>query len=132
MLWHILLSEQREQLGRQLLCCLGRQLMAIFAKGRDRRQWRGKSGRQHKRADYPEADHCYAPDVQPALSECLSVAFVWQTKTKTQLTTAVQWVILSRNTTAQTAIRPIATFENRMPVNSCNSPARLSGVLAPP
>ena len=26
----------------------------------------------------------------------------------------------------------LRTFENRMPVNSCNSPARLSGVLAPP
>jgi hypothetical protein len=77
MLWHLLLSEQREQLGRQLLCCLGRQLLccpgrqllccrgrqllAGFAKARDRRQCRGKSRRQHKRTDYRGADHCYTP-----------------------------------------------------------------------
>src|SRR5262245_2005632 len=58
---HLLLSKQREQLERQLLCCSGRQLIALFAKGRDRRQCRGKSRRQHKRADYRGADHCYSP-----------------------------------------------------------------------
>src|SRR5216684_6632646 len=61
MFWHLLLSEQREQLGRQLLCCLGRQLIAVFAKARDRRQCRGNSRRQHKRPDYRGADHCYTP-----------------------------------------------------------------------
>ena len=28
---HFLFSEQREQLGRHLLCCFGRQLIAVFA-----------------------------------------------------------------------------------------------------
>jgi hypothetical protein len=45
MFWHVLLSEQREQLGRQLLCCLGRQSIAVFAKARDRRQRHGQSRR---------------------------------------------------------------------------------------
>ncbi len=71
MFWHLLLSEQREQLARHLLCCPGRQLIAVFAKARDRRQCRGKSRRQHKRTDYRGADHCYTPDVEPFLSECL-------------------------------------------------------------
>src|SRR5215831_8831648 len=91
MFWHLLLSEQREQLGRQLLCCPGRQLIAVCccpgrqlitvcAKARDRRQCRGKSRRQHKRTDDRGADHCWTPDVEPLLSECLpSVAFVGQT-----------------------------------------------------
>src|SRR6266849_10363249 len=60
MFWHLLLSEQREQLGRQLLCCPGRQLIAVFAKARDRRQCRGKSRRQHKRTDYRGADRALA------------------------------------------------------------------------
>src|SRR5262245_7147845 len=72
MFWHLLLSEQREQLGRQLLCCLGRQPIAVFAKARDRRQRRGKSRRQHKRTEYRGADHCCTPDLEPFLSECLS------------------------------------------------------------
>src|SRR6478672_4535599 len=63
MFWHVLLSEQREQLGRQLLCCLGRQPIAVFAKARDRRQPRGKSRRQHKRTEYRGADHCCTSDV---------------------------------------------------------------------
>ncbi len=85
MFWHLLLSEQREQLGRQLLYCPGRQLIAVFAKARDRRQCRGKSRRQHKRTDYRGAHHCYTPDVEPFLSECLSsVAFVGQTQTRVQ------------------------------------------------
>ena len=46
--WHLLLFEQREQLGRQFLCCLGRQRLAAFAKARDRRQGSGQSRRQHK------------------------------------------------------------------------------------
>jgi hypothetical protein len=95
MFWHLLLPEQREQLGRQLLCCLGRQLLrclgrqllrclgrqllrclgwqpiAVFAKARDRRQRRGKSRGQHKRTEYRGADHCCTPDVEPFLSECL-------------------------------------------------------------
>src|SRR5262249_27619255 len=80
---HLLLSEQREQRGRQLLCRPGRQLIAVFAKARDRRQCRGKSRHQHKRTDDRGADHCYAPDVDPVLSECLSsVAFVGQTQTR--------------------------------------------------
>src|SRR5438477_12599903 len=61
MFWHLLLSQQREQLGRQLLCCPGRQLIAVFAKARDRRQCRGKSRRHHKRTDCRGADHCYTP-----------------------------------------------------------------------
>src|SRR6266699_1585521 len=60
MFWHLLLSKQREQLGRQLLCCPGRQLIAVFAKARDRRQCRGKSRRQHKRTDYRGADRALA------------------------------------------------------------------------
>src|SRR6266487_4274451 len=83
MFWHLLLSEQREQLGRQLLCCPGRQLIAVFAKARDRRQCRGKNRRQHKRTHDRGADHCYTPDVESFLSECLeSVAFVGQTQTR--------------------------------------------------
>src|SRR5262249_30774532 len=59
MFWHLLLSQQREQRGRQLLCCLGRQRIAVSAKARDRRRCRGKSRRQHKRTDDRGADHCY-------------------------------------------------------------------------
>src|SRR6266436_5647286 len=65
MFWHLLLSEQREQLGRQPLCCPGRQLIGVFAKARDRRQCRGKSRRQHKRTDYRGADRALATR-QPA------------------------------------------------------------------
>src|ERR1700730_9192013 len=72
MFWHLLLSEQREQLGRQLLCCLGRQPIAVFAKARDRRQPRGKSRRQHKRREYRGADHCCTSDVEPFLSGACS------------------------------------------------------------
>src|SRR3984893_10392468 len=61
MFWHLPLLQQREQLGRQLLCCEGRQLIAVFAKARDRRQCGDKSRRQHKRTDYRGADHCYTP-----------------------------------------------------------------------
>src|SRR5262249_15013303 len=61
MFWHVLLSEQREQLGRQLLCRPRRQLIAVFAKARDRHQCRGDSRRQHKRTDYRGADHCHTP-----------------------------------------------------------------------
>src|SRR5262249_4820227 len=79
MLWHLFLSEQREQLGRQLLCCLGRQLLcclgrqllcclgrqmiAVFGKARDRRQCRGKDRRQHQRTDHLGTHHCHPPDV---------------------------------------------------------------------
>src|SRR4029453_13536824 len=72
MFWHLLLSQQREQLGRQLLCCPGRQLLAVFAKARARRQRRGKSRRQHKRTEYRGADHCCTPDVESFLSETCS------------------------------------------------------------
>src|SRR5262245_41000546 len=61
MFWHLLLPQQREQLGRQLPCCPGRQLISAFAKARDRRQCRGKSRRQHKRTGCRGADHCYPP-----------------------------------------------------------------------
>ena len=47
---------------------LGRQLIAVFAKARDRRQPRGKSRRQHKRTEYRGADHCCTSDVEPFLS----------------------------------------------------------------
>ena len=81
MFWHLSLPEQREQLGGQLLCrlgrqrlcalggtpcCLGRRRTAAFAKARDRRQCRGNSRRQHKRTDHRGADHCHAPDPEPA------------------------------------------------------------------
>src|SRR5215467_5760022 len=83
MFWHLLLSEQRKELGRQLLCCPGRQRIAVFAKARDRRQCRGKSRCQHKRTDDRGADHRQTPDVEPSLSECSeSVAFVGQTQTR--------------------------------------------------
>ena len=57
--------------GGSSFVALVRQLIAVFAKARDRRQCRGKSRRQHKRTDYRGADHCYTPDVEPFLSECL-------------------------------------------------------------
>src|SRR6187399_839974 len=43
---HLLLFEQREQLGRQFLRCLGRQRFCALAKARYRRQGGGKSRRQ--------------------------------------------------------------------------------------
>src|SRR5262245_9984190 len=73
MFWHLLLSEQREQLGRQLLRCLGRQPIAVFAKARDRRQRRGKGHRQHKRTEYRGADHCCTGDVEPLRSEYVDI-----------------------------------------------------------
>src|SRR6266436_2563779 len=83
MFWHLLLSEQREQLGRQLLCCPGRQLIAVFAKARDRRQCRGKSRRQYKRTDCGRgADHCYTPDDVDLFYSCTRVAFARQSKSR--------------------------------------------------
>jgi hypothetical protein len=64
MFWHLLLPQQREQLGRQLLCCPRRQVIAVFAKAGDRRQCRGKSHPQYKGTDCGRGvDHCYTPDV---------------------------------------------------------------------
>src|SRR5262249_15224335 len=79
MLRHLLLSQQREQRGRQLLRCPRRQWIAVFAKARERRQCRGQSRRQHKRTDDRGADHCWTPDGTRPISSLQSVAFVRQT-----------------------------------------------------
>ena len=42
---HVFLLEQRQQLGRQLLRCFRRQLIAVFGKAPDRRQKAGESRR---------------------------------------------------------------------------------------
>src|SRR6476620_4308277 len=55
---HLLLFEQREQLGGQLLRCLGRQRFCALAKARNRRQRRGNSRPQYKSTSDRRADHC--------------------------------------------------------------------------
>ena len=45
MFWHLLLAEQREQLGRKFRRCVFRQLIAVFAKALHWRQSTGESRR---------------------------------------------------------------------------------------